>query len=75
MKNITISVDETVAQWARVKAAKRGVSLSKMISEFLEEQMEQEKGYRTSMRRFLQRQPEEIKRSSEKYPSREELYD
>jgi hypothetical protein len=75
MKNITISVEENIARWARVKAAKRGVSLSKMISELLEKQMEQEQGYQRSMAEFLTREPEPIKKSSSAYPKREELYE
>ncbi|MCX5495193.1 hypothetical protein OSH11_10790 [Kaistia dalseonensis] len=31
MKNVTITLDETVAQWARVEAAKAGMSLSRWI--------------------------------------------
>jgi hypothetical protein len=41
MKNVTITLDEDVAHWARVEAAKAGKSLSRWIGDHLEEQMRQ----------------------------------
>jgi len=35
MKNITVSVDETVHRRARVRAAERGTSLSAVVRDFL----------------------------------------
>jgi hypothetical protein len=37
MKNVTITLDDDVAAWARVEAAKRGQSLSRFVSETLTE--------------------------------------
>lgn len=42
MKNVTITLDETVAQWARVEAAKAGKSLSRWIGERLDDDMRRE---------------------------------
>jgi hypothetical protein len=39
MKNITITLQETVAKWARVEAAKAGMSLSRWIGHRLEDDM------------------------------------
>jgi hypothetical protein len=39
MKNVTITLDETVAQWARVEAAKAGMSLSRWIGARLKADM------------------------------------
>jgi hypothetical protein len=39
MKNVTITLDEAVAQWARVEAAKAGKSLSRWIGERLTTEM------------------------------------
>lgn len=39
MKNVTITLDEKVAQWARVEAAKAGKSLSRWIGEKLGDDM------------------------------------
>lgn len=74
MRNITITVDEEVAHWARVRAAELDTSLSQLVGELLREKMEQENGYRAAMRRDLARRPAGLKKSG-KYPTREELYD
>ncbi len=37
MKNVTISMDESTAQWARVEAAKAGKSLSRFVGDVLAE--------------------------------------
>jgi hypothetical protein len=37
MKNVTISMDEETAAWARVEAAKQGKSLSRYVGELLVE--------------------------------------
>jgi hypothetical protein len=37
MKNVTISMDEATAAWARVEAAKAGKSLSRFVGDILEE--------------------------------------
>ncbi len=38
MKNVTITLDEDVAAWARVEAAKAGKSLSRYLADILSEQ-------------------------------------
>ena len=42
MKNVTITLDEEIAQWARVEAAKAGKSLSRWIGEKLMQEMAEE---------------------------------
>ena len=39
MKNVTITLDETVARWARVEAAKAGKSLSRWVGDHLQAEM------------------------------------
>jgi hypothetical protein len=74
MQNITITVDEEVARWARIWAAELDTSLSELIAKLLKEEMEQEKGYRAVMRRDLARASASLNRTGG-YPQREELYD
>lgn len=44
MKNVTITLDDELARWARVKAAGNMVSLSRFIAELLAEQRRAEQG-------------------------------
>ncbi|MEW5853854.1 MAG: DUF6364 family protein [Myxococcota bacterium] len=73
MKNLTITVPEEVAAWARVWAAKHNTSVSKLVGEMLRERMQQEDAYEAAMRSFLARKPTVL--SGAPYPKREELYD
>ena len=45
MRNVTITLDEKVARWARIRAAERDTSLSRLVGELLREKMIQEESY------------------------------
>jgi len=45
MKNVTITVDDNVLEWARVEAARRGTSVSRMVGDFLAEMQRREDAY------------------------------
>ncbi len=53
MKNVTVTMDDTVAEWVRVEAAKRGSSVSRLLGEWLAEKMRQEDAYAQAMREAL----------------------
>jgi hypothetical protein len=73
MRNVTVTLDDETARWARIEAAKRDMSVSALIRELLGEHMRRETSYHEAMRRFLGRKPRVI--SSGPYPKRDELYD
>jgi hypothetical protein len=62
-----------VAQWARVKAAREEMSLSRLVGRLLKDRMLEEKGYEAAKRRFLAVRPRLL--SDGPYPRREELHD
>ena len=74
MKNVTITVAEEVAQWARVWAARQGMSLSRFVGELLRRRMDEEQGYEQSLQQFLSRPPALLSEDRE-YPKREDLHD
>ena len=73
LQNKTITVDEDVARWARIKAATEDNSVSKLVGEMLKERMRKEEGYGTAMKRYLATKPSVI--STRAYPKRAELYE
>jgi hypothetical protein len=75
MKNVTISLDEETAHWARVQAAHQGISISRLVGEILRERRLQEADYQAAMGRFLNRPAHQLKQPGERYPDREKLYD
>jgi plasmid stability protein len=74
MKNVTITLDEETARWARIYAAEHDTSVSRMLGEMLQEKMRMEEHYRAAMRYYLSEPPRKLKRPGKKYPKREELY-
>jgi hypothetical protein len=73
LRNITITLDEEVARWARVEAAREDTSVSGMLAEILKERMEKRDAYEKAMRRALARKP--FLKSDGKYMTREEAHE
>jgi plasmid stability protein len=73
MKNITITLDEQIAQWARVYAARHDTSVSHLLGELLRVRMLSEEGYDVAMRQFLSVSPRPLKRGAG-YPTREQVH-
>lgn len=75
MKNVTITLEEDVARWVRVKAAKRETSVSRLVGEMLQEQMRSEDAYEEARRQFFAVQPHILRAADTPLPSREEVHD
>ncbi len=75
MKNVTITLDEEVARWARIRAAEQDTSISRLVGEMLREKMTNEQLYHSSMRRYLSRKPRPLSRNGAKYPTRVEIHE
>ncbi len=75
MKNITVTLDEETATWARVYAAQQNKSLSRFLGELLHSKMHESHAYEDAMQRFLSRKPFPLGSEATPYPKREELYD
>ena len=75
MKNVTITLEEEVARWARIWAAQKGSSVSRLLGEILKEQMLRERGYEAARSRFMARAPQDLKASGTDYSSRDVLHE
>ena len=60
MKNITVTMDDTVAEWVRVEAAKRGSSVSRLLGEWLAEKMRQEDAYAQACLLYTSPSPRDV---------------
>ncbi len=72
MKNVTITMEDKVADWARMEAARRNTSVSRLLGELLAEKMRRDDAYERAMREAL-----EFKSwgaSDGRYLTREEMY-
>ncbi len=73
LRNVTVTLQEDVARWARLEAARNDTSVSRLLGEILKERMSQGDHYQRAMRRSLGREP--FLKSSGRYLSREEIHD
>jgi hypothetical protein len=75
MKKVTITLDEEVARWARIKAAELDTSVSKLFGEMLREKMIRDQSYQQAMQRFLSKSLRKLRGSGTPYPSRDEIHE
>jgi hypothetical protein len=73
LRNVTVTLEEDVARWARIEAARRDTSVSRLLGELLKERMLTQNDYNHAMRRALGRKP--FLRSDGRYLSRDEAHD
>ena len=74
MRNVTVTLDEETALWARLEAARRDVSVSSLLREILRERMGNQVAYQGAMARYLAREPARLKVVAGT-PNRQELHD
>lgn len=75
MKNVTITLDERTAAWARVYAATNNTSVSRIVGEMLARRMSELGDYDRAMRRFLAKAPVKLKRAGKHYATRDQLHE
>lgn len=75
MKNVTITLDENIAKWVKIMAARNNKSLSKFIAQLLENfknSMGDDKEILTEFRMFQSRP---LSKPKDRAFKREEIYD
>lgn len=73
LRNITVTLEESVARWARIEAAQRDISVSRLLASILKDHMRERSTYEEAMRRALARKP--FLKTDGKYLSREEVHE
>ncbi len=53
MKNVTITVDDAALEWARIEAAKRNTSVSRLVGEMLADKMRHDDAYARAMHEWM----------------------
>jgi hypothetical protein len=69
MKNVTITMEDSVAEWARLEAARRNTSVSRLVGELLAEKMRHDDAYERAMNEWLTR-PALFTSDGRPYPDR-----
>jgi plasmid stability protein len=75
MKNITITLDDETATWAKVYAARHNRSLSRFLGELLRTTMRETRDYEDAMQRYMARGPFPLTGEPAPYPTREDMHD
>ena len=73
LRNVTVTLEEPVARWARIEAARKDTSVSRLLGAILKERMVRNDGYERAMRRALGRKA--FLKTQGRYLSREEAHD
>jgi Spy/CpxP family protein refolding chaperone len=73
LRNVTVTLEEKVAQWARIEAARQDTSVSRLLADILKERMREKDSYDRAMREALARKP--FLKTDGRYLSREEVHD
>lgn len=71
MKNVTVTMEDSVADWVRMEAARRNTSVSRLVGEMLAEKMRHDDSYERAMREALEFRPIPFEG---RYLTRDEIY-
>lgn len=74
MRNVTVTLDEETARWARIEAARREMSVSSFVRLLLRERMGGQAAFSGARDRYLSRTDAAIS-NGRPYPRREEVHD
>lgn len=73
VKNLTITVDDAALEWARVEAARRNTSVSRMVGEWVSDMMRHEEAYARAWHEW-QSDTSVLDSAGQAYPARARLY-
>ncbi len=73
MKNVTVTMEDSVAEWARLEAARRNTSVSRLVGEMLAEKMGHDDAYERAMSDWLTRD-RRWRSDGRPYPGRDDTY-
>ena len=74
LRNLTVTVEDGVARWARIWATRHNTSVSRLVGDLLRVRMQEDEGYEVAMHAYLAAKPTRLKRSGG-YPRRDERHD
>lgn len=72
---VTITLDPETARWARMEAARRNTSVSRLVGEMLAEYRKRESRIEQAAQRFFSRPATRLSNENSSYPDRDTLYD
>jgi hypothetical protein len=74
VRNVTITLDDETALWARMEAASRDTSVSRFVGELLRQRMLDSGEYARARRSYDRRSASPLTAGDQPYPTRAELH-
>lgn len=74
MRNVTVSLDEETARWARIEAACHDMSVSRFVGQVLREQMTASEGFERARQSYLSRGAAALGATDGSLPGRDEIH-
>ena len=68
MRNVTITLDEEVARWARIRAAESDTSVSRLVGDMLRKKMMEDKSYIVAIQKIESYNAENIQIADHELP-------
>ena len=75
LKNVTVTLDPETARWARIEAARRDTSVSRMLGEILRREMQGGDAYEVARRRYFSQTAAVHRADGRPLPTREEVHE
>jgi hypothetical protein len=75
LRNVTVTLDEATARWARIEAARRETSVSRMLGEILRREMEGTEAYDAARERYFAQTAAVHRADHRPLPSRDDLHE
>ena len=75
LRNVTVTLEEETARWARVEAAKRDTSVSRFLGDILRERMRGADAYAAARARYFAQDARVHRRPGQALPTREEVHE
>lgn len=73
LRNLTITVEEEVARWARIKAAEGDTSVARLVGDLLRHHMDEEHAYERAMKDHFAQRPLRLRKAGG-YPTRDQMH-
>ena len=74
MRNVTVSLDDETAHWARIEAACHDMSVSRFVGKVLRERMTSSDDFERARRSYLNRGAAPIRARDDPLPGRDEIH-
>ena len=74
MRNVTVSLDEETARWARIEAACHDMSVSRFVGRVLRERMATSEGFERARQSYLSRGAAPLGAKDGSLPGRDEIH-